>query len=277
MPRALIPAIFAVLTAGLALHLCGQAQAGATTHATAPSTRQSAKPDPAAIERGSALFSSHCAFCHGADAHGGESGPDLIRSLVVLDDEHGERIGAVVLNGRPSRGMPKFDFSADQIGDLAAFLHNRIQATAAFNSYQVLNILVGDAKAGETYFDGPGGCSRCHSVTGDLAHVGSRYPPEELQQKFVMPRGEGGTAQGGAAIRAKVTMPSGEIYEGRVTEIDDFHLTLIDSSGARRTFDRNGDTPHVELTDPLAEHIRLLSKYTDGEIHNLTAYLVTLK
>jgi cytochrome c oxidase cbb3-type subunit III len=272
------------------LHLSGQSQttkmdsmavqAGTPARESAQA-RGPAKPDPAAVERGKALFTANCAFCHGANANGGEGGPDLIRSLVVLDDDKGERIGAVVLKGRPERGMPKFSFSSEQMSDLVAFLHNQIQATAAFNSYQVLNIVVGDPKAGEAYFNGAGKCSGCHSVTGDLSHIGSKYTPVDLQQKFIMPRSEEGSRghsqTEGSAIQARVTLPSGETYEGRLVAIDDFRLTLIDAKGERRSFSRDGDTPHVELKDPLQQHTELLSKYTDSDIHNLTAYLVTLK
>jgi hypothetical protein len=177
--------------------------------------------------------------------------------------------------------MPKFNFSNDQVSELAAFLHNQVRATAAFNSYQILNIVVGDAKAGKAYFNGAGKCSGCHSAAGDLAHIGSKYVPADLQQKLIMPRSEGGvrgrSQPDHSAIQTKVTLPSGEVYEGNLAEIDDFKLTVIDAKGERRTFSRNGDTPHVELNDPLRAHNRLLSKYTDSEIHDLTAYLVTLK
>lgn len=268
-----------------ARHVRGQDEAAKAAQAPAASqaapANPSGKPAPAAVERGKTLFSSDCSFCHGANANGGEGGPDLVRSPIVLDDDHGEGIGLVVLNGRPAQGMPKFALSGDQISDLAAYLHNLIRATAAFNSYQVLDILVGDANAGKAYFNGAGKCSGCHSVTGDLAHVGSKYAPADLQQKFIMPRGDGaarGRSQPDAsAVQAKVVLPSGETVEGSVVEIDDFNLTLVDAKGERRSFPRDGDMPHVELHDPLREHTDLLGRYTDTDIHNLTAYLVTLK
>ena len=278
--------MLAFVGGGCALHLAGQNQApkGSGTPAASARSAQanpSKKPDPASVERGKALFSSNCGFCHGAHAKGGETGPDLIRSLIVLDDDRGELIGAAVSNGRPERGMPKFVFSNDQLSDLVIFLHNQVQAAAAFTSYQVVNIVLGDAKAGKAYFNGPGGCSSCHSVTGDLAHIGSKYAPVDLQQRFIMPRGEAGprgrSQSDSSAIEARITLPSGESYEGRLTAIDDFTLTMIDAKGERRSFPRDGETPRVELKDPLREHIDLISKYTDSDIHNLTAYLVTLK
>jgi mono/diheme cytochrome c family protein len=280
------PLMLVLALAGCALHLCGQRQAPNGNGAVAASTvsakaNGSAKPDPASVERGKALFSSNCGFCHGAHAKGGETGPDLIRSLIVLDDDRGDLIGAAVSNGRPERGMPKFAFSDDQMTDLVTFLHSQVQAAAAFTSYQVLNIVVGDAKAGEVYFNRAGRCSTCHSVTGDFAHIGSKYTPVELQQRFIMPRGEasprGRSQSDSSAVEARITLPSGESYEGRLAAIDDFTLTVIDAKGERRSFQRDGETPRVALKDPLREHIDLINKYTDSDIHNLTAYLVTLK
>ncbi len=278
--------VLALASGGFAFHLAGQNQVpkGSGTPAASAGSAQanlSKKPDPASVERGKALFTSNCGFCHGASAKGGETGPDLIRSLIVLDDDRGELIGAVVSNGRLDRGMPKFAFSDDQMNDLVTFLHSQVRADAAFNTFPILNIVVGDAKAGEAYFNGAGGCSSCHSVTGDFAHIGSKYAPVDLQQRFIMPRGETGPRgrpqPEGAAIEATVTLPSGESYEGHLTAIDDFSLTLVDAKGERRSFPRDGDTPRVELKDPLQKHIDLLGKYTDSDIHNLTAYLVTLK
>src|SRR5579875_2798583 len=144
--------------------------------------------DQAAVERGQKLFLASCSFCHGANAKGGESGPDLLRSVVVLDDENGEKIGQVVRNGRPDKGMPKFSLSQDQIRDIATFLHQRVKDAALRGTYQILNIVSGDPKAGEAYFNGAGQCTQCHSVTGDLAHIGSKFDAVTIQQKIVMPR-----------------------------------------------------------------------------------------
>jgi mono/diheme cytochrome c family protein len=239
--------------------------------------------DPAVLENGKKTFSANCAFCHGSNAKGGETGPDLLRSLVVLHDENGEGIAPVVLNGRPDKGMPKFNFSNAQISEIAAFLHDRVRAAAMRGTYQILNILVGNPKAGEAYFNGPGKCTSCHSVTGDLAHIGSKYDAVTVQQKILMPR-EGRSygrrteaAPGTAPITATVTLPSGETVSGRLEHIDDFAVTLIDGAGDRRSFSRDGEAPKVELHDPLEAHIDLLKKYSDSDIHDLTAYLMTLK
>lgn len=280
--------------AGMALHAGAQTPAKPAQPAQqapqAPPTPRPARNgqpqfDPAVVEKGQTIFVANCAFCHGSNAKGGETGPDLLRSVVVLDDENGEKIGQVVLNGRPDKGMPKFAFSQEQISDIATFLHERIQAAAMRNTYKILNIVVGDPKAGEAYFNGAGGCAGCHSVTGDLAHIGSKYDAVEVQQHIVMPREVhyGRRAQAGpqakpvAPVTATVTLPSGESFTGTVSRIDDFSISIVDANGDLHSFTRDGDTPKVDLHDPLKAHFDLLAKYTDSDIHNLTAYLVTLK
>jgi cytochrome c oxidase cbb3-type subunit III len=239
--------------------------------------------DPAVLDRGRKTYQANCSFCHGANAKGGESGPNLVRSIVVLHDEHGNQIGQVVRNGRPDKGMPKFALTDAQISDLATFLHDQVRAAALRGTYQILNIVTGNAKQGEAYFNGAGGCSSCHSVTGDLAHIASKMEAVDLQQKIVMPRAERRRSQAAGpidekqAIMATVTLPSGETVQGELLHIDDFEIALTDSAGNYRSFTREGDVPKVVLRDPLQGHTDLLMKYTDADIHNLTAYLVTLK
>lgn len=236
---------------------------------------------PEVLENGHKIFSQNCAFCHGANAKGGETGPDLLRSIIVLDDEDGEKIGQVVLNGRPDKGMPKFSMTQEQISDIAAFLHDRIRAAALRGTYQILNIVVGDPKAGEAYFNGAGGCTSCHSVSGDLAHIGSKYDPVTIQQKIVMPREQRrrgvASAPETAPVTVTVSLPSGESFSGKLDHIDDFTVALTDANGDYHSFTRDGNTPKVETHDPLQAHTEMLMKYTDSDIHNLTAYLITLK
>jgi len=74
-----------------------------------------------------------------------------------------------------------------------------------------------------------------------------------------------------------VTLPSGQKISGTLDRIDDFIVSLRDDAGTYRSFTRDGATPNVEIRDPLKAHRDLLSKYTDADIHNVTAYLVTLK
>jgi cytochrome c oxidase cbb3-type subunit III len=233
--------------------------------------------DPAVIARGKALFGVNCQFCHGADARGGEGGPNLIRSELVLNDQNGERIAPVVQNGRPAGGMPALNLTDAQISDIAAFLHSfRVNGRDASRDLPP-TILVGDAKAGEQYFQAK--CAACHSATGDLKGLAARIAdPKTLQQTWLAP---GGGGRGGSAIHVPpptvtVTLPTGEKVHGSLVRLDDFTVSLV-ADGADRTFIRDGDTPKVEVHDPLEPHRLLLPVYTDKDIHNVTAYLATLK
>jgi mono/diheme cytochrome c family protein len=235
--------------------------------------------DPAAVERGKALYGANCAFCHGADTRGGDSGPSLLRSSAVLDDQHGELIGPILQSGRPDRGMPKFSFNPSQVESIAAFIHSFKAAGYDESRRRPPSILVGDAKVGQTFFAGK--CASCHSATGDLAGIASRISDERLlQQTWLMP-GSGGGRGGPPPVQVRpttvvVTMANGEKLEGKLDRIDDFNVTLTTADGARRTVRATPDVK-IDVGDPLQPHRQLWTTYTDSDIHNVTAYLATLK
>lgn len=239
--------------------------------------------DPAAVERGGQLLREQCGFCHGPNARGGSSGPDLTRSVIVQDDDNGKQLGEFLQAGRPDRGMPKFEFTPAQNSDLAAFLHAAIYANSNRRLYKILDIVVGDAKAGEAYFSGAGRCTTCHSVTGDLKGLGAKYEPAQLQNRFLMPRGRSGGNTGplymdATAIKVSVATPAGETVTGGLVRMTDFEVTLYDAKdGRQRTWLRSGDSPKITVTDPLQAHVDQLPKWTDADMHNMTAYLVGLK
>lgn len=238
------------------------------------------KDDPISVERGKNTFVAACGFCHGSNGKGGEKGPDLLRSVLVLDDENGKTIGPVILRGRPDKGMPRFPFTPQQIVDIAAFLHNSIKNAIDRDNYKILNIVTGDAKAGAAYFIGAGHCTSCHSVTGDLKGIGAKYEPVTLQGKFLQPNyswTEGTPPHPVIAYSVTVTLPSGESFTGTPVNYDDFNVALKEPNGAYHSFKRTKDVPRVEIHNRLQAHLDLLSRYTDADIHNLTAYLVTLK
>lgn len=238
------------------------------------------KYDPASVARGKSNFVATCGFCHGSNAKGGEKGPDLLRSVLVLDDEKGKNIAPVILKGRPEKGMPRFPFTEQQIADIANFLHDSIYKAADRDSYKILDIVIGDAKAGEVYFNGSGGCASCHSVTGDLKGIGKKYDAVTLQGKFLQPDyfwTEGTPPQKVFAISLTVTLPSGESFTGMPVTLDDFTVGLRDKDGTYRSFKRTKDVPRVVVNNRLQAHLDQLTRYSDSDIHNLTAYLVTLK
>ena len=239
---------------------------------TAAAQPRAPEADRAAVERGRAQFKSSCGFCHGDDATGNRA-PDLIRSAVLGHDTNGDQLGPVIRNGRPDQGMPAFaTLSAQQVSDITMFLHN--QAAAALQSnrvprdYPLAKLLTGNAAAGKTWFDGAGGCASCHSPTGDLKGVAHKYSPLDLQQRFLFP----GT---GAKMTATVTLRDGQVVEGVVEHQDEFEIAIRRKDGWYRSWPRN--EVKVEIHDPLAAHRALMEKYTDRDIHNVFAYLETLK
>jgi len=240
---------------------------------------QHAAADPAAVERGKALYGVHCNFCHGSDARGGEGGPNLLRSDLVLNDKNGELIANVVQNGKGD--MPKLNLTNEQVSDVAAFIHSFRVGGYDVSRMVPPSILVGDPKAGEAAFKTK--CASCHSVTGDLKGLAGKIAdPKQLQNGWLMPGGGGGRGGRGGPFNVPpttvtVTLASGQKVTGRLSRIDDFTVTLIDSENTQRTFRRDGDVPKVEVNDPLKAHKEFLPTYTDKQIHDLTSYLVTLK
>src|SRR3954449_8698054 len=213
-----------------------------------------APPDPAAVNRGKNLFVATCGFCHGAAATGGESGPNLVRSVLVLHDNKGDQIGPVIRNGRPQKGMPAFPaLTQAQITDIAEYLKSRYQAAANRGSYQIQNIVTGDAKAGQAYFNGDGKCNTCHSITGDLAGIAKRYEPDALQSKFLYPGARGREEGAGddkskrALPSATVTLPSGQTFTGQLEHLDDFNVSITDAKGEFHSWVLDGDNVKVSV------------------------------
>jgi cytochrome c oxidase cbb3-type subunit 3 len=141
-------------------------------------------------------------------------------------------------------------------------------------------VLVGNAAAGKVYFNGKGHCTACHSIGKDLAGIGSKYDPPHLQDMIFT---AGGTGIFGAPSptappqSVRVEMPSGALIKGRLIEIDDFVVVLIDDGGNRTTIRRDGDNPRIQIDNPLQAHLDLVRRWEDRDLHDLTAYLATLK
>ncbi len=231
---------------------------------------EGSKQDPAAVDRGGKVFVGYCAGCHGVGAKGGPGAPDLIRSVLVLDDEKGILIGPVIREGRPDKGMPKLGLTEPQIADVVAWLHTRTYAAGHRVTYAFQDVVTGDAHKGEAYFQST--CAACHSAQKDLAGIGKKYDALSLQSRWLQP--QSGT---GHYRKVTVTLATGETVSGTLDFINDFNVSLRDAKGQFHSFARHGSNPTVVITDPLQAHTDLLSKYSDSDIHNLTAYLVTLK
>jgi cytochrome c oxidase cbb3-type subunit III len=278
--------------------LCSAAAFGQGRGGVASFPAQQRDPaDPAVVARGRAIYDTECRRCHGADLRGGEQGgSNLLRVPVVLNDREGELIQTVLQGSHKDRLSPS-TLSADEVKTLAAYIHSVLAlapgqgAPPPSAKPMELNVLVGDAAAGERFFAAK--CASCHSATGDLKGIGARdLAPAQLQNLWIAGgRGGGGGRGGRGAVPGAqappmttrrettvvVTLPTGQKYEGRLERIDDFMVTLTQVDGTPRSFRRNGDVPKVDVRDPLEAHRNLLPVYTDKDIHDVTAYLAGVK
>lgn len=274
------------LTTVAALRTWGQAALQAP-RPRVPSTESPASQAPpptatpqtypqAQIDAGQAVFQQNCAFCHGRDAGGGETGPDLTRSAVVAADVRGDQIGPVVHGGRVDKGMPSFNLSDQDLAAVVAFIHDqKTKADSEQGGRQRVSaedLATGNATAGKAFFDGEGKCTTCHSATGDLAGVATRLQGLTLLQRMLYPGGGRGAAP---VATVTVTQADGKTITGKLAYRDEFTIALRDVTGSYRSW----PTSEVKYTvnDPLQAHVELLGKYTDDEMHNVLAYLQTLK
>lgn len=277
----LIGALFFFGVAGRMLAVQGQA----APPASAAASPASQTPPPTAtpqsyaqeqIDAGQAVFLQNCAFCHGRDAGGGETGPDLTRSNVVAVDVRGDQIAPIVHGGRTDKGMPAFNLSDQDLAAVVAFIHeqkNKADTEQGGRQHVTPSDLqTGNTDAGKAFFDGAGKCATCHSPTGDLAGIGSRFQGLSLLQRMLYPTGRGV----GPTTKVTVTLPAGGgTVTGTLAYRDEFTIAIRDISGKYRSW----PTDRVKFTvdDPIQAHADLLGKYTDQQMHDVFAYIETLK
>lgn len=241
-----------------------------------PRTAREQTYPQAQIDAGQAVFLQNCAFCHGRDAGGGETGPDLTRSTVVAEDVHGDKIGPVVHGGRADKGMPAFNLSDQDLAAVVAFIHDQ-KAKADSNEggrqhVSPSDLDTGNAGAGKGFFNGEGKCSTCHSPTGDLAGIATRLQGLALLERMLYP----GPGRGASPLATvTVTDAKGQTFTGKLAYRDEFTIAMRDTTDKYRSWPTN-DVKYT-VNDPLQAHVDLLGKYTDEEMHDVLAYLQTLK
>ncbi len=260
----------AVLAAGAAI---AQVQSPAARPRPIPVSHEAY---PAAqVQAGELRFVSQCGFCHGRDAAGGETGPDLTRSELVAADTHGNKIGPLLSAGRPDAGMPAFHLNDEEVKAIAAFIHTQANKFAALGggrrSVDPGDLATGNAADGRAYFNGAGGCAGCHSATGDLAGVATRYEGLVLLERMLYPSGRPAPAP----PKAIFALASGQTITAPLVAEDEFSVTVLDPLGTRQTYAK--DKVKVKIENPMSAHFDQLGKYTDAEMHNVLAYLQTLK
>jgi cytochrome c oxidase cbb3-type subunit III len=246
----------------------GRATQGSPASQKPPATVTPQAYPPEQVQEGHVLFASFCGFCHGRDAMGGETGPDLTRSLLVAEDVRGDKIIPLVHTGRIDKGMPPQNLPDRDLTAIVAFIHDtKVKADSLEGSRRTVDpsdLATGNAEAGRQFFNGPGACATCHSATGDLAGIAARLQGLQLLQRMLMP---GGRGRGAPPVRPAVA--------GKVAYRDEFTIAITDADGFYRSYPTRGAT--VTVDNPLDGHIALLPKYTNDDMHNVLAYLQTLK
>jgi len=224
---------------------------------------------------GQSLFTARCGFCHGRDAAGGETGPDLTSSPLVAEDVAGDKLTPVIRDGRVDKGMPAFALGTADLAAIVTFLHEQKKkadtSPGRRRGVVLTDLQTGNGDAGKTYFNGAGGCVRCHAPDGDLARVATRLQPLALLQRMLYPS----RGQKPNPATVTVTTRSGDTITGRLAYRDEFTIALIDASGWHRSW----STANVRFSvnDPLDAHREQLGKYTDKDMHDVLAYLQTLR
>ena len=167
--------------AGVCLLGVGQAWA-----ADAPVNDAHRPPGNAAqIARGKQVFSVNCGFCHGSDGRGGEGGPNLLRSPLVLADQKGEIIYAVTRAGRPDKGMPEFDLSLDTISSIAAYPAQHSDRGCREDRLRSELDPGRQCRGGQGVLQRQGTLQSVSFSQGDFAKIGSRLDPKTLQDNIV--------------------------------------------------------------------------------------------
>jgi cytochrome c oxidase cbb3-type subunit III len=230
-----------------------------------------APPTPEQLQAGQKVFSAQCGFCHGRDAMGGETGPNLARSAFVRDDPIGDRMRALLRDGRVDKGMPAFRLTDADVMAIVAFIRDqrsKADSPGARRTVDPEDLQSGNSERGRQYFNGTGRCATCHSATGDLAGIATRVRGLELLQRMLYPSKS-------RVATVTVTPRNGEAVSGQLVHRDEFTIALTDSANRYRSW----HTADVSFTvnNPLDAHVEQLGKYTDDDMHNVLAYLQTLR
>mgnify|MGYP002640539047 CR=1 FL=1 len=243
------------------------------------------KVDDAAADRGRSVWAAECINCHGTYGRGGDDGDgvSVVRSEMMARDRYGNLLGAFFKAGHSTQsGKPSSSFTEEQVADVAHFIHQRIFETLRSSpTFDVQDVLTGNPAAGRAFFNGAGQCTQCHNVEDDLAGIGGRMEPVALQQRFLFPasrgrRGFSFTGPSGPKTMVIVTQPTGESVAGELERIDNFYVSMRDDNGEYRTFKRSKGVTVIQ-DNPYQAHIDQLDTISDTQIHDVVAYMETLK
>ncbi len=238
-----------------------------------------AKEEPRAVAHGKQVYDAKCASCHAADLRGAlPDGVNVLRSQYGLTDHGGDKLIPIMMGTYPDVTSHAILTSKQDASDVAAYMRSIYaqigsQGRVPGDALKQPNILVGDATKGSAYFQA--NCAKCHSAEGDLKGIGTKVAaPKMLQSTWL--RGQ----RFGVSVpptTVSVTQTGKPAVDGTLIHMDDFLVTLKLQDGSVKTITRNGAVPKVAVKDPLEAHRTMLPKLKDSDIHDVTAYLVTLK
>ncbi len=237
--------------------------------------------DPAEVARGKTIYGLSCQACHGADLRGGDmGGPNLLRSQVAMTDQHGENITPIIHGARQAQGMPNIGLNDADANAVAAYVRSEIGGIQNQGmppgELKPLNIVVGNAAHGQAFVEAH--CAACHTGETRLDHIAAKYAdPKLLQARWITGGRSGSAGAPGTRTSATVTTPSGQNVTGTLLHIDDFLVSLQLPDGTEQSFRRTGTQPNVAVHDPMEAHRSMMATLSDSDMHDVTAYLVTLK
>ena len=221
------------------------------------------------VAPGEKIFISTGAGCHGLDGRGSEKAPNITGSSKVQRYSDAQ-VSNIISNGVPGTGMPAFhSLNPAQVRLLVNYvrvLQGKIAARA----------LPGNPSRGKEIFFGKGGCSSCHTVSGeggflgsDLTTYGSDLPAEDILDRIVKP----GSIDQPGYRSVTVTTSDGVRVEGVVRNEDNFSVQVQDKVGTFHLLEQS-EVKSLEYSAQSLMPANYGDQLTHAELNDLVSYLM---
>jgi cytochrome c oxidase cbb3-type subunit III len=226
-----------------------------------------AKPAPAIVQA-RRDYETRCSSCHGLDGRGGERAPNISSNPAIMTLRDRDVI-RMVHDGRPSKGMPAFDYlGATQLKSMVNYLR-------AIGQESGWDLLVGNPVQGETLFFGKAGCGNCHMMSGkggflgsDLTKYAATHAPGEAREAILNP----GKPRNRRQEMLAVITHDGKRISGVVLNEDNFSIQLMAEDGTFHNLMRS-DLEQLERSGKPVMPTDYAQRLTGGELDDLVSYL----